>query len=86
MKLDRYDDAVKARRNALRLLGATAAREVDLGEALTAAAGGVITVEAKAAFDRGSGRRRRQSKAMFYLGLAAEQDGKLAEAARCGAS
>ncbi len=82
MKLDRYDDAVKARRNALRLLGPTANREVDLGEALTAAAGGVITVEAKAAFDRAATAEADNPKAMFYLGLAAEQDGKLDEAAR----
>ena len=38
MRLGRYDDAVKARRNALRLLGPTAEREADLGEALTGAA------------------------------------------------
>jgi cytochrome c-type biogenesis protein CcmH len=82
MKLDRYDDAVKARRNALRLLGATADREVDLGEALTAAAGGVITVEAKAAFDRAIATEADNFKAMFYLGLAADQDGKPTEAAR----
>ena len=52
MRLERFDDAVKARRNALNLLGATPAREVDLGEALTAAAGGVVTAEAKQAFDQ----------------------------------
>src|ERR1700681_4162736 len=33
MKLERYDDAVKAWRSALNLLGATATRETDLGEA-----------------------------------------------------
>ena len=38
MRLGRYDDAVKARRNTLRLLGPTAGREADLGEALTGAA------------------------------------------------
>ena len=52
MRLGRYDDAVKARRNALRLLGPTAGREADLGEALTGAADGVVTAEAKQAFDR----------------------------------
>ena len=35
MRLGRFDDAVKARRNVLRLLGANAVREADLGEALT---------------------------------------------------
>jgi cytochrome c-type biogenesis protein CcmH len=82
MKLERYDDAVKARRNALNLLGATPAREVDLGEALTAAAGGVVTAEAKQAFDRAIAGDGDSFKAMFYLGLAAQQDGKSGEAVR----
>jgi len=81
MRLDRYDDAVKARRNALRLLGETAARDVDLGEALTAEAGGVVTVDAKAAFDRAIAIDANEFKAMFYLGLAAQQDGRNADAA-----
>jgi cytochrome c-type biogenesis protein CcmH len=82
MKLERYDDAVKARRNALNLLGATAEREVDLGEALTSAAGGVVTADAKAAFDRAAALEADNFKAMFYLGLSAQQDGNAGEAAR----
>jgi cytochrome c-type biogenesis protein CcmH len=82
MRLERFDDAVKARRNALNLLGATPAREVDLGEALTAAAGGVVTTEAKQAFDRAIAGDGDSFKAMFYLGLAAQQDGKADEAVR----
>jgi len=82
MKLERYDDAVKARRNALDLLGATAEREVDLGEALTSAAGGVVTADAKAAFERAAALEPDHFKAMFYLGLAAQQDGNGGEAAR----
>ena len=42
MRLGRFDDAVKARRNVLRLLGANGPREADLGEALTGAANGVL--------------------------------------------
>jgi cytochrome c-type biogenesis protein CcmH len=82
MKLERYDDAVKARRNALNLLGATAEREVDLGEALTSAAGGVVTADAKAAFERAIALEANSFKAMFYLGLAAQQDGDGNTAAR----
>ena len=82
MKLERYDDAVKARRNALSLLGATAEREVDLGEALTSAAGGVVTADAKAAFERAAALEADNFKAMFYLGLSAQQDGNGGEAAR----
>ena len=77
MRLGRFDDAVKARRNALRLLGATAEREADLGEALTGAANGIVTAEAKEAFERA--RRARSAttfKARYFLGLAAEQDGR----------
>ena len=52
MRLGRFEDAVKARRNALRINGASADREADLGESLMAAANGVVTDEAKAAFER----------------------------------
>jgi cytochrome c-type biogenesis protein CcmH len=82
MDLGRYDDAVKARENALRLLGATAEREAYLGEALTAAANGVVTADAKAAFDRAIERDRRDPTARFYQGLAAEQDGSREDAKR----
>jgi cytochrome c-type biogenesis protein CcmH len=82
MKLERYEDAAKARRRAISLLGATSTREVDLGEALTAAANGVISEEAQAAFNRAVALDAENFKAQFYLGLAAEQDGNTAEAAR----
>jgi cytochrome c-type biogenesis protein CcmH len=82
MQLDRYDDAVKARRNALRLMGDTPVRESNLGEALTAAAGGVVTAEAKQAFEQAIAANAGEAKAIFYLGLAAEQDGQTGEAAR----
>jgi cytochrome c-type biogenesis protein CcmH len=82
MKLERYEDAAKARRKAISLLGATSTREVDLGEALTAAANGVISEEAQAAFNRAIALDAENFKAQFYLGLAAEQDGNAAEAAR----
>jgi cytochrome c-type biogenesis protein CcmH len=82
MQLDRYDDAVKARRNALRIMGDTPARYSNLGEALTAAAGGVVTSEAKQAFEQAVAVNATEVKALFYLGLAAEQDGQTGEAAR----
>jgi cytochrome c-type biogenesis protein CcmH len=76
MRLGRFDDAVKARRNALRINGATAAREADLGESLMAEANGVITGEAKAAFERALTHDSKHNKARFFLGLAAQQDGQ----------
>ncbi|MPZ41552.1 MAG: c-type cytochrome biogenesis protein CcmI [Rhizobiales bacterium] len=81
MRLGRFDDAVKARRNALRLHGATAAREADFGEALVGAANGVVTADAKAAFERARALDARMFKAAYFLGLAAEQDGRREEAA-----
>ena len=81
MRLGRFDDAVRARRNALRLLGVTAAREGDLGEALVAAANGVVTAEAKSAFDHALALDAHDPRAKFFTGVAAQQDGKNADAA-----
>ena len=52
MRLGRFDDAIRAYRNALKLEGETADRQASLGEALAGAAGGVITTDAKGAFER----------------------------------
>jgi cytochrome c-type biogenesis protein CcmH len=76
MRLGRFDDAVKARRNVLRLLGPTADRETDLGEALAAAANGVITVESKESFERALKLDEDNVRARFFMGHAAEQDGR----------
>jgi cytochrome c-type biogenesis protein CcmH len=81
MRIGRFDDAAKARRNALRLLGPSAQREADLGESLVAAANGVVTADAKAAFDRALALEPTDPRARFFVGLAAEQDGKQAQAA-----
>ncbi len=81
MRLGRFDDAVQARKKALLLNGATATREADLGEAEIAAANGVVTAEATAAFERAVTRDPHDAKARYFLGLAAEQDGKNEEAA-----
>ena len=81
MRLGRYDDAVKARRNSLRLLGSAAVREADLGEALTGAANGIVTAEARAAFDRALVLDPEDFRARYFSGLAAEQDGRPKDAA-----
>jgi len=82
LRLGRYDDALKARRQALALNGETADRQADLGEAAVAAENGVVTSEARRAFERAVALEAAHTKARFYLGLAAEQDGKREEAAR----
>jgi cytochrome c-type biogenesis protein CcmH len=82
LRLGRFAEAVTARRNALRLLGTTAERESDLGEALTAEANGVVTQDAKAAFERSLELDAADVRSRFFLGLAAEQDGRRGDAAK----
>lgn len=81
MRMERFDDAVKARRSSLRLNGPSADREADLGELLVAAANGVVTAEAKAAFERALTHDAKHNKARFLLGAAAQQDGQPEKAA-----
>ena len=80
-RLGRYDDAVRAYRNSIRYNGDSAERRADLGETLAAAAGGVVTAEAKAEFERAVALNADEIKASYFLGLAAEQDGRTNEAA-----
>ena len=80
MRLERYDDAANAYSEVLRLLGENPSRRAEYGEALVAAAGGVVTDQARAAFDKALAEQPGQPQARFYLALAAEQDGKKAEA------
>jgi cytochrome c-type biogenesis protein CcmH len=82
MRLDRYPDSVAAWRNALSILGESAEREANLGEALTADANGLVTAEAEAAFERAVALDPKSVSARYYLGLAAEQDGQREKAAK----
>jgi len=82
MRMGRFNDAVRARANAVRLLGATADREADLGEAMVAAGNSIVTADAKTGFERALKIDAGHLKALYFTGLAAEQDGKPAEAAR----
>ena len=81
MRLGRYSDSVAAWRNTLQLLGDSAEREANLGEALTAEANDVVTVDAKTAFIRAVTLDKTNVTARYYLGLAAEQDGQRDKAA-----
>jgi cytochrome c-type biogenesis protein CcmH len=81
LRLGRFDDAVKARRNALRLNGDSAEREAALGEALVFGANGVVTAEAKSAFEKAVALDAAHVQARYFLGLAAEQDGDRTRAA-----
>ena len=81
LRLGRFDDAVKARRQALSLNGESPERESQLGEALVFAANGIVTAEAKAAFEKAVALDTSDVPARYFLGLAAEQDGNRAQAA-----
>jgi cytochrome c-type biogenesis protein CcmH len=80
-RLGRYDDAVRAYRNSIAYNGEDAGRRADLGEALVAVAGGVVTAEARGEFERAHALDADEPKASYFLGLAAEQDGRTQDAA-----
>jgi cytochrome c-type biogenesis protein CcmH len=81
MQLGRFEDAAKAWRNAITYNSSTAEREANLGEALIAVANGIVTADAKKAFERALALDATDARARYFLGLAAEQDGRHAEAA-----
>lgn len=80
MKLGRFDDAVRAYRNSIAYNGDSAVRRSDLGEAIAAAANGVITTDAKSEFERALALDAQDVKARYFTALAAEQDGRTKEA------
>jgi cytochrome c-type biogenesis protein CcmH len=80
-RLGRYEDAARAYRNVITYAGDNAERRADLGEALAMVAGGVVTAEAKAEFERAVAQNADEPRSNYFLGLAAEQDGRQADAA-----
>ena len=81
-RVGRNDEAVAAFRNAITHNGETASARADLGEALVAAANGVVTAEAKAEFERAVALDPKEHKSRYFIGLAAQQDGRSDEAAQ----
>ncbi|HEY0300806.1 MAG TPA: c-type cytochrome biogenesis protein CcmI [Rhizomicrobium sp.] len=80
MRLGRFGDAVRAWQMSIGINGATAPRLADLGEALTASANGIVTTEAKAAFDQALALDPQDVMSRFYVGMAADQDNRRADA------
>lgn len=80
LRMGRANDSVTAYRNAIRLEGATAPREAGLGEAIASAAGGLVTAEAQAAFERALKTDPANPKARYYLATAHAQEGNLTQA------
>jgi len=80
-RLGQFDEAAQAFRNAIKFDGDTAPRRAGLGEAIAGAANGIVTADAKAEFERALTLDANDVKARYFLGLAAEQDGRGQEAA-----
>jgi cytochrome c-type biogenesis protein CcmH len=83
LRMGRAQEAATAYRNAIRLVGSTAERETGLGQAVLAVEGGIVTAEARAAFEAANKAAPAAPGPRFFLALAAEQEGK-AEAAADG--
>jgi cytochrome c-type biogenesis protein CcmH len=79
-RMGRYADSVNAYRRAITLLGANADREAGLGEAITGDAGGMITGEARTAFEQALKLEPTHPKAAFFLASALAQQGRIEEA------
>ena len=76
LRLGRNGDAVNAYRTAIRLAGENAQRLLGLGEALTVVAGGTVTAEAEAAFEKAAQLAPDDLVASYYLAQRDLQDGK----------
>ncbi|CAM5770014.1 cytochrome c-type biogenesis protein CycH [Labrys miyagiensis] len=73
--LGRFDDARQAYANAIRLLGATPERLANYGVSMVAVANGMVTADAKAAFEKAVRLDPKEFRANYFLGVAREQDG-----------
>ena len=80
IRMGRYDDSIVAYQRAIKLLGATATRESGLGEAVASAAGGRITADAQAAFERALELEPQHPKSQFFLASALAQAGRIEDA------
>lgn len=78
--LDRFEEAADAFGRARALAPTEAYLHAAEGEAIAMAAGGVVTAEARAALARALERDGREPRALFYLAIAAYQEGRREEA------
>ena len=80
VRLGRYDQAIVAFDNIVRLVGSNAQTEGDLGEVILRANDGLVTADARAAFTRALADDPRDIRARFYLALGDAQAGNRDEA------
>ncbi len=76
LRLGRFNDAVRAYQNALRILGSTADTEAGLGQALVAVSDGTVTADARDAFERAEKLAPDDPLPRFFLALALGQEGR----------
>lgn len=79
-RLGRFGDAATAYRKIIALEGATAERESALGEAMVGEAGGIVTADAEATFERALELDQGNPRARFYMAMAKAQEGDTAAA------
>ncbi len=80
LRMNRFNDAVKAFANATRILGPTGDRFAGLGEALAGLNGGVVVQESRDALVQAVALDPSLLRPRFLLIIALEQDGRLADA------
>jgi cytochrome c-type biogenesis protein CcmH len=80
LRLGRAEEARRAFAGAIRLLGDSGQREAGLGEAMVSVAQGVVTADARQAFETALALDSSLPQPRYYLGLAALQDGRPDEA------
>jgi cytochrome c-type biogenesis protein CcmH len=80
LRLGRFDDAVRARSEAMRLLGETPDRLAALAQARILAAGGVVTREASEAIAKALALDPKNVEARFLQAIALEEDAKSEDA------
>ncbi|MGU3574772.1 c-type cytochrome biogenesis protein CcmI [Brucellaceae bacterium C25G] len=76
LRLGRVDDAINAYRNSIRLNGEDFARNFGLAEALVMKAGGIVTSEAHALFEKTAALDPDDYRPQFFLARTLLQDGK----------
>lgn len=82
LRLGRPEDSARAYGEAIRILGPSAERLSARGDALVVAADGLVTADAAKAFAAALALNPAEPRAAYFLGLAAEQDGRAQDAAR----
>lgn len=76
----RFDDAISAFSNAIRINGPSPQRLGGYAESLIARSGGLVAAEARKALEQSLALQPQDPRARFYLALGLEQDGKADEA------